>query len=71
MIKKYFVLSDEANKQLVAKGYTEEILNELMYSEEEYFYLRDIIEYPNSLEFEIQAGGMSLVTLHIAVSSSL
>ena len=66
-----YYLSKEAEDQLNKKGFSEKILSDLMYNEEGIFYLRDLIDYPNTLEFEISPGGMTLVTLHIAVSSSL
>ena len=66
-----YYLSQEAKEQFNQQGFDQDIVSDLMYNEEGYFYLRDILNFPNSCEFEIEAGGMSTVTLHIAVSSSL
>lgn len=65
-----YYLSPEAKARLYKKGFDENIVSELMYNEEDYFYLRDILNFPNSIEFEIQAGGMTTITMHIAVNAT-
>ena len=63
-----FYISDNTRNQLKQKGISEQDLSDSLYNGGEISYLRDIVEFPDGIEYEISAGGMTTLTLHICIS---
>jgi len=65
-------LSKEASNQIEAKGFNIEILKELIFTEKgSDLFLNNILEYPNTLEIEIDSGVPFGNFLYIGISPFL